>query len=38
MTAALIVLQHVARPGDAYLWQLVVATAAGPVLLSNSGK
>ncbi|WP_223874084.1 hypothetical protein [Salinispora vitiensis] len=36
--AALIVFGHVADPGDAWVWQLVVVTAAGPLLLSAIGK
>ncbi len=36
--AALIVFDHVADPGDAWVWQLVVVTAVGPLLLSAFGK
>ena len=31
--AALIVFRHVADPGDAHLWLLVVVTAVGPILV-----
>ncbi|WP_241825493.1 hypothetical protein [Micromonospora sp. CB01531] len=36
--AALIVFDHVADPGDAHVWQLVVVTAVGPFLLPESVK
>jgi hypothetical protein len=34
--AALIVFNHVADPGDAHVWLLVVVTAAGPLLVPRS--
>lgn len=38
VVAALIVFGHLADPGDAWVWHLVVVTAVGPLLLSAFGK